>query len=188
MKYSPQNCCDKTIDYHIVLYRESYLPSCTKSWGIKLFLLYSFDEITKGNYYCCASQPFWRHGPFFAETLILGPLHENFFQNSWPGVNYGDETILTLTISSGTRDPKSQTFLSTLQNLKERVRPQAHLSASRTSQWSYWSVESAPTRPYVCNTWSPHLPWVCGTHNSNPGLKMGEFLEWNATIMHFWLS
>jgi len=27
--------------------------------------------------------------------------------------NYGDETILTLTISSGTRDPKSQPFLYT---------------------------------------------------------------------------
>jgi len=55
-------------------------------------------------------------------------------------------------------------------------------------KWSYWSVESAPTRPYVCNTWSPHLPWVCGTHNCNPGLKMGAFLGWNATILHFWLS
>ena len=80
---------------------------------------------------------------------------------------------------------RNHNLSSTLQNLKERVRPHAHLSASRTK---IWSVESALTRPYVCNTWSPHLPWVCGTHNSNPGLKMGAFLGWNATTIHFWLS
>ena len=55
-------------------------------------------------------------------------------------------------------------------------------------KWSYWIVESAPTRPHVCSTWSPHLPWVCGTPNSNPGLKMGAFLGWNATVIHFCLS
>jgi len=53
--------------------------------------------------------------------------------------NYGDETTLTLTISSGTRD-RNHNLSSTLQNLKEQVRPQAHLSASRTKKWIYGSV------------------------------------------------
>jgi len=32
--------------------------------------------------------------------------------------------------------------------VEERERPHAHLSTSHTKKWSYWSVESAPTRAY----------------------------------------
>jgi len=88
---------------------------------------------------------FWAH---FTKTLL---------QNSWLGV------IMAMKQSSHqlyrrVRVTRNHNLSSSLQNLKERVRPQAHLSASRTKKWSYWSVESAPTRPHVCNTWSPHLP------------------------------
>jgi len=31
-------------------------------------------------------QPFSCRGPLFAESLNLGPLHKNLFQNSWLGV------------------------------------------------------------------------------------------------------
>ena len=44
-----------------------------------------------------ASQPFWCRGPLFAETLILGPLHEKFVSKLITRHNHGDETILTLT-------------------------------------------------------------------------------------------
>jgi len=53
-------------------------------------------------------QPFSCRGPLFAETMILGLLHEKFVSELMTRPNYGDETIRTLTISSGTRDPKSQ--------------------------------------------------------------------------------
>jgi len=32
VKYATQNCGDKTIDYHMVLYCEYYFPNCTKLW------------------------------------------------------------------------------------------------------------------------------------------------------------
>jgi len=84
-------------------------------------------------------------------------------------------------------DPKSQPFLYTAKSKRASATAGAPISKSH-KKWSYWSVESAPTRPYVCNTWSPHLPWVCGTHNSNPGIKIEAFLRCIATIIHFWLS
>ena len=43
--------------------------------------------------------------------MILEPLHEKFVSELMTWRNYGNETILTLTISSGTRDPKSQPIL-----------------------------------------------------------------------------
>ena len=91
---------------------------------------------------------FWAHFP------------KNLFQNSWLGI------IMAMKQSSHqlyrrvcvTRNHNRS---STLQSLKERVRPQAHLSASRTKKWSYWSVESAPTRPYV-EHFAAHLKELCG--------------------------
>ena len=118
---------------------------------------------------------FWAH---FTKKL---------FQNSWLGVIMAMKQCSTLTISSGTRDPKLQPFLYTAKSIRASATAGAPISKTH-KKWSYWSVKSAPTRPYVCNTWSPHLPWVCGTHNSNPGLKIGAFLGWNATIIHIWLS
>ena len=86
-------------------------------------------------------------------------------------------------------DPKSQPFLYTAKSKRASATAGAPISKSH-KKWSCWSVGSAPTHPYVCNTWWPHLPWVCGTHghSSNPGLKMGAFLGWNAIIIYFWLS
>jgi len=34
MKYSSQNCCDKTMDDKMALYRKCCFPNCTKSWWI----------------------------------------------------------------------------------------------------------------------------------------------------------
>jgi len=36
------------------------------------------------------------------------------------------------------------------------------------------SMEGTPTCAYVGSTWSPHLPRVCGTRDSNPGLKFNS--------------
>jgi len=47
----------------------------------------------------------------------------------------------------GSAWPEITTF--TLQNRKERGRPHAHLFTSHTKKWSYWRVESAPTRAYT---------------------------------------
>ena len=43
----------------------------------------------------------------------MGPLHETFVSELMTKRNYGDATIRTLIILSGTRDPKSQPFLYT---------------------------------------------------------------------------
>jgi len=32
MKYISQNCCDKTVDDKMTLYREFCFPNCTKVW------------------------------------------------------------------------------------------------------------------------------------------------------------
>jgi len=36
MKYTPQHCCDKTIDGKMALYREGCFPNCAKSRWTKL--------------------------------------------------------------------------------------------------------------------------------------------------------
>jgi len=67
-------------------------------------------------------------GPLFAKTLILGPLHEKVVSELMTRRNYGDETMLTLTISSGTRDPKLQPFLYTAKSIRASATAGAPIS------------------------------------------------------------
>jgi len=73
-------------------------------------------------------QPFSCRSPLFAETLILGPLHEKYVSELMTRPNCGDDTILILTISSGTRDPKSQHCLHTAKSKRASATAGAPIS------------------------------------------------------------
>jgi len=78
--------------------------------------------------------------------------------------NIGSAWFRHLTLTSGLLDPKPQP----VQNRKERGWPKARLFISHTKKWSYWRVESAPTRAHVVSREWPHLTRVCQTHDSIP--------------------
>jgi len=80
--------------------------------------------------YTSAFQPFLMSRPTFRRDFDFGPLHEKFVSELMTRRNYGDETIFTLTISSGTRDPKSQPFLYTAKSKRASATAGAPISKS----------------------------------------------------------
>jgi len=91
MKYTSQNCCDKTMDDTMGLYRECCFPNCKKLWWIKILSKVFGDGDCPNNTphpplirpWFCASfiAPWWRNGCFQrAQTFQL--LNRSLFRTS----------------------------------------------------------------------------------------------------------
>jgi len=63
------------------LRRPNFTESCASHFPMAL-------NVSRSFLYTSASQPFWCRGPHFAETLILGPLHEKFVSELMTRRNY----------------------------------------------------------------------------------------------------